>query len=410
MWKIRGKRYDLIPFLDKHPGGRMILTACQGKNDLTATFESNHAFCDMKKIEQIMKKYEVGDCEKSNFTFNKNGFYRTLQTRVIKKLDHYKSNNWWLVKSIIQAHFFLIPFILAFYSNYTFTYRLIYACIAGHMITQFGFGVMHDASHFAVSKNKYINEFLTSSWNAIAFWDAQLWMRHHVYRHHAFTGDLNLDPDVIHFKPFIRKSICEDSSKYWSISKLYPKTIALFTTCIFPGMFIGQGYLYNIIWLFRGFVWKIKLSRLYAFSLWENFLKIILVFSFFYGGSILLFMSYAIMANTTYFACIMPDHDTYETQLNHIDNINSVDWGEIQVRHSGNFATQNPWICNLFGGINYQIEHHLFPTLSHVHFKTIQPIVKKTCREFNIPYVHHNSVFDAISSTLKTYSVVGKCE
>ena len=95
MWKIKGKKYDLEPFLDKHPGGRRILTACKGDNDLTATFESNHAFCNMQKIEQIMKKYEVGTCDKSNFTFKQNGFYRTLQTRVKSVIYDSKSNCWW---------------------------------------------------------------------------------------------------------------------------------------------------------------------------------------------------------------------------------------------------------------------------------------------------------------------------
>ena len=99
---------------------------------------------------------------------------------------------------------------------------------------------------------------------------------------------------------------------------------------------------------------------------------------------------------------------TYETMLNHLNDTENVDWGEIQVRHSGNFATDNPWIGNLFGGINYQIEHHLFPTVSHIHFPTIQPIVKKTCKEFNIPYVHHNSVLDAVKSTLKAYAHVAE--
>ena len=70
-----------------------------------------------------------------------------------------------------------------------------------------------------------------------------------------------------------------------------------------------------------------------------------------------------------------------ETQQNHIENIDGKDWGELQVRHSGNFCTQKPWVYQLFGGINYQIEHHLFPSVCHIHFPRIKPIVKKTCKE-----------------------------
>lgn len=49
----------------------------------------------------------------------------------------------------------------------------------------------------------------------------------------------------------------------------------------------------------------------------------------------------------------------------------------------------------MFGGINYQIEHHLFPSVCGVHLSEIAPIVKKTCKEFDIPYVHHNTLNDA---------------
>ena len=52
----------------------------------------------------------------------------------------------------------------------------------------------------------------------------------------------------------------------------------------------------------------------------------------------------------------------------------------------------------LYGGINYQIEHHLFPTICHVHFEEIKPIVKDTCKEFNIPYVEHYSIYSALKS------------
>lgn len=58
-------------------------------------------------------------------------------------------------------------------------------------------------------------------------------------------------------------------------------------------------------------------------------------------------------------------------------------------------------MCALYGGINYQIEHHLFPTLSHVHYSAIQPVVRKTCAEFGIPYVDHPTVGAAYRSALR---------
>ena len=73
----------------------------------------------------------------------------------------------------------------------------------------------------------------------------------------------------------------------------------------------------------------------------------------------------------------------------------------MQVRNFGNFLNDNILINHLFGGINYQIEHHLFPTICHVHFPEVKKIVKKTCEEFNIPYIEHPTLYSAVLSSMK---------
>ena len=410
MWNIRGKTYNLKPFLHKHPGGKTILESCMGNDDLTATFESYHALCDMEKIEPIMKKYEVSSCQPTKMLFKTNGFYKTIQKRVIKKLNKdTKANYYWFFKVLVQTLIFTGSFYFAFFARWINTlYRILSAVVAGHILIQIGFCAMHDASHMAITKISLINEFISDMWNAIALWDAQLWCYHHVIRHHAFTGDIDKDPDIIHLKPFIRKSRESPSKYYFNISQQLPILTALVTICILPGMFIGQGIMYNFIWLRKRFLWKMSLPQNFKFSIFQSMIKLFILYSFVYGRSISVFFAYAVSLNITYAICILPDHDTFETNKNHVKYDEDTDWGEIQVRHSANFCTQNPWVCYLFGGINYQIEHHLFPTVSHIHFHKIKPIVKKTCEEFDIPYVHHYSLYSAIISTLKQYSYSSK--
>ena len=218
------------------------------------------------------------------------------------------------------------------------------------MLIQVGFCAMHDASHAAITKNAFINEFISNIWNGFALWNSQLWNYHHVIRHHAFTGDINKDPDTINFKPFFRKSIEIPSKRYLKISQKFPILISLLTICIFPGMFIGQGIAYNIIWLKKKFIWNMSLPQTFKLSIFQSIIKLFMLFSFIYGGSISTFIAYAISQNITYAICILPDHDTFETNQNHVKYDEDKDWGEIQVRHSANFSTQNPWICYLFGG------------------------------------------------------------
>ena len=61
-------------------------------------------------------------------------------------------------------------------------------------------------------------------------------------------------------------------------------------------------------------------------------------------------------------------------------------WAIHQLFTTGNFAPKNSFINWFTGGLNHQIEHHIFPYISHIHYKNIGKIVKKTAREFDLPY------------------------
>lgn len=407
MWNIHGKIYDLTEFKQYHPGGSLILDSVKGDRDATAAFESYHAMSDIDRIKSIMEKYRIDDfiCNQ-DFIFKNNGFYYTLKNKVklyFKKnnIDHHASYVWYL-KSIVQYILYFSTFITAcYFKNYSIFERCILNMISGHMFIQYGFCVMHDGSHSAISKNYRINETMCRIWNSLSLWDNQIWLKHHCYRHHSYTGS-KYDPDTIHFKPFIRKSTEEDYRKYWNYSNI----IALMTTCIFPGMWLGQSLVYLRALISKRF-WRIKLTS-YNLSIIETGLKLFTLVSLIYSYNFLVAFSFIISCNVTYFMCIVPDHDQYETHNNIEHDYSNKDWGEIQVRNSGNFATNNPLINFCFGGINYQIEHHLFPTISHVHFPQISKIVKETCKEYNIPYIESNSIYSAVSSSLKNFSNISK--
>ena len=65
------------------------------------------------------------------------------------------------------------------------------------------------------------------------------------------------------------------------------------------------------------------------------------------------------------------------------------DWAIHQLQTTANFATKNKIYTWLFGGLNYQIEHHLFPKISHIHYPVISNIVKATCQDFNVKYIEY---------------------
>jgi len=73
------------------------------------------------------------------------------------------------------------------------------------------------------------------------------------------------------------------------------------------------------------------------------------------------------------------------------------DWGALQARRSANFATDSPVVCCLFGGINYQVEHHLFPGVSHVWYPQLASLVKAACLRHGVPY-HSTTWLEALAS------------
>ena len=123
-----------------------------------------------------------------------------------------------------------------------------------------------------------------------------------------------------------------------------------------------------------------------------------------YGRNVKLILLYFLTLNIHYCISILPDHDQFESMLNY--DTHSKDWGEIQVRNSGNFAGSNLLYTRLYGGINYQIEHHLFPSLCSYHLRDISKIVKETCRKYDIKYVSTNSIIDAYMSSIKTLYLI----
>ena len=405
MWQIHGRVYDLTTFVGRHPGGSQVLKSVKGSGDLTAIFESSHALADRAKIDRVMNSFYLRDCEPTAIQFPVDGFYKkvTQQVRLALPSSGPRATRWWCFKAAVLTAAWAASFMCAFFGGLSSSapqlssaWRCAIAILSGHMFISVGFVVMHDASHSAVSASPRINTNLSWLWNAIACWDHRLWHKHHVYRHHSFTGDIKRDPDTIHLTPFLRKHVAQGGPPSPMLSRMAPWTASVLFVNLLPGMFLGQAISYARWWQ-RGRLWRMEVCKTAEVDLGAVAIRGLILSL--YATSPLVTLSYVLAMNWTYAMCILPDHDTQETR--EAASATSSDWGEEQVRNSANFATSNPLVCGLYGGINFQIEHHLFPTLSHVHYATIQPVVKAACAEFGLPYVEHPTILSAYASTLR---------
>ena len=74
------------------------------------------------------------------------------------------------------------------------------------------------------------------------------------------------------------------------------------------------------------------------------------------------------------------------------------EWAVHQLKTTANFATRNKFISWWVGGLNFQIEHHLFPKISHVHYPAISKIIRKACADFGVPYIEYPKMRLAVVS------------
>ena len=83
------------------------------------------------------------------------------------------------------------------------------------------------------------------------------------------------------------------------------------------------------------------------------------------------------------------------------------EWMIHQLKTTSNFATKSKFISWYVGGLNFQVEHHLFPKISHIHYPAISKIVKEVCSEFDVPYLEYKYMFTAVVSHVRFLKSMG---
>jgi len=171
---------------------------------------------------------------------------------------------------------------------------------------------------------------------------------------------------------------------------------------------------------FRGKIGDIPLKKMSAmdhFSFW--FFKFVyytlfIVIPFItvgFSGWLLGFICFTVFAGFILSIVFQLAHTVEHTHFPVPDVItNKVEdeWAIHQLKTTANFATKNKVISWLVGGLNFQIEHHLFPKISHVHYPQISEIIKKACSEFGVEYVEYRRMTQAVVSHVSYLRQMGK--
>lgn len=325
-------------------------------------------------------------------------FYNELKKRVDNyfkenKLDKNGNLNMY-IKTVFMFSMYLTPYFLitlgVFESKIVW---LLLSVLMGLGMAGIGLSVMHDANHGSYSKNVKFNKFLGYlSMNIVGGYSLNWRIQHNVI-HHTYTNIHNHDEDIAP-PGFMRFEPHAEKKKIHKLQFLYAwffyclMTIMWSTTKDFNQLirYNKMGYLKTANATFGRELFVLILSKLayYTFMILPYFLVKEMTFLNWLTG----FLVIHAIASLCLAMIFQPAHVVEETQFPLPDEKNSLEdhWAIHQLKTTMNFATRNPVLTWLVGGLNHQVEHHLFPSICHIHYPKLSKIVKETANEFNIPY------------------------
>ncbi|MFI5150467.1 MAG: fatty acid desaturase family protein [Bacteroidia bacterium] len=344
-------------------------------------------------------------------------FYSTLRNRV----DGYFTENniskhcnrEMVVKTIILLLAYIVPFVAMLILHPSFLISLVLWLIMGLSAAGVGMSVMHDANHGAYSQNKTVNFWLGGTLNLMGG-SIFNWKMQHNLLHHTYTNIHDMDDDIDP-KAFMRFS---PHSKV----RLYHKV-----------QFIYAFFFYGVLTLYWALVKdfiqfaKYKREGINRNTPGENtkvILNMIITKVFYVGIFIFLpifvfhlpvwnvisgFLLMHFVAGIVLTVVFQLAH-TVEGTSHPVPNDKGTienNWAVHQMNTTVNFSRRNKWISWYVGGLNFQVEHHLFPTICHVHYPNIAGIVKQTAEESGVPYLENITFLNALQSHIRTLKRFG---
>ncbi len=317
------------------------------------------------------------------------------------------------IKTVFMLLLYVTPWVLIALNIFdSLLIRYILWGIVGLGMAGVGLSVMHDANHGSYSKNKKVNDRLGYLMNILGG-NHLAWKIQHNVLHHSFTNidgmDEDIDIPVMRFSPDQKKKFMFRFQVYYgvffygllSLYKYLVKDFIQLKNYDKMGLLSKQGI------TLRSAIWKaIGTKILYTaiiigvpYYTTQNLTSVII------GFLIMHFVCGLLLAFIFQSAHVVEEASFLKPDENHsVENSFAI----MQMKTTSNFAHGSKWFSWLIGGLNYQVEHHLFPTICHVHYKNIAPIVKKTAEEFGVPYHQHKTFGGALMSHFRLLHALGK--
>jgi linoleoyl-CoA desaturase len=327
-----------------------------------------------------------------------------------KKLS--TKGNWNMaIKSIVMLTIYLAPFILILTLPLSGSMFFLFSVFMGIGMAGVGMSVMHDAAHGSSSSKKWINSLLSRTIYLIGG-SVFTWKVQHNIKHHTFTNISGYDEDIA-TKAIIRLSFHKPLKKIHRFQYIYAFGLYMLMTLSKSIVDFRQLFEYNR----EGITVEQQLKPRYELvkMIFQKimyliiFLGLPLLFTSYSWWMIILgfltvnFVAGAIMSIVFQLAHIVEGVDQPLPKEGVIEN----QWAIHELLTTANFSKKSRLLSWYIGGLNYQIEHHLFPNICHVHYHKIAPIVEQTAKEFGLTYNVTPTFFKAIILHIRMLKLLG---
>lgn len=344
-------------------------------------------------------------------------FDSTLKKRVRayfkeNKISKYANTNM-KVKTAFMLSLYFIPYFLAMFGVVTNTWLIVLCWVlTGFGMAGIGMSIIHDANHGAYSKNQKVNYILGRVVNVIGAY-APTWKIQHNVLHHTFTNVQYFDEDVspaINILRFTPNDVYRPIHRYQFIYAWF--FYSLMTVMWITTKDIAQLFRYKKMGLtkgqnFKSLVVELAISKVLYYS-YMVVLPILILDIPWWGVFLLLILKHLIAGFTLavifILAHVVPE-TAFPKPTKDLELANNMAIHQLET--TSNFAPKSRIFNWFIGGLNYQIEHHLFPGICHVLYKALSVIVKQTAEEFNVPYYCEKNFFSAVRSHKRMLQKLG---
>ena len=319
-----------------------------------------------------------------------------------------------LTKTVIIATWMIASWVgLMFWASNWWQAGLL-SVSAGLALAGLGFNVTHDANHGSYSRRRWLNHMMRWSLDVIGG-SSYVWRTKHNVVHHTYTNIAGADSDIDSL-PFARFAPDQQVRPFhrfqhfymWGLYGLF--AIKWHTTGDFDYLLKGKIGETPIRWPkgreLVGFV-----AGKLVFVSWTVIIPLLLrpalpVVACFLVASFVLAFTLSITFQLA--------HCLEEAEFSSVERMQATDerteWARHQVETTVDFAPKSRILAWYMGGLNFQIEHHLFTKVCHVHYPHIASIVRDVCQKHGVDYQAHPSLWSAVASHARWLRKMGRPE